>query len=69
EMDSIIAVFTEAINKDPNYAGAYYNRAIAYFYKNQYEQSWQDVYTAQVLGCNFSVDFINALKKASHREK
>ncbi len=69
EMDSIIAVFTDAINKDPNYAGAYYNRAIAYFYKEDYEKSWRDVYVAQSLGCKFSESFIVSLKKASHREK
>jgi hypothetical protein len=69
EMDSIISVFTDAINKDPNYAGAYYNRAIAYYYKRDYEKSWRDVYVAQTLGTKFSDDFLNSLKKVSHREK
>jgi Tfp pilus assembly protein PilF len=69
EMDSIIAVFSDAINRNPNYTGAYYNRAIAYFYKKEFEKSWRDVYVAQSLGCKFSDDFLNALKKASHREK
>ena len=69
EMESIISVFSEAINKDPNYAGAYYNRAIAYFYKNDYEKAWRDVYVAEILGSKFSDDFLNSLKKASHREK
>ncbi len=70
EMDSIISVFSEAIKKNPNYAGAYYNRAIAYFYyQNNYEKCWQDVHKAESLGVGFSTDFINALKKASHREE
>ena len=69
EMDSVISVFSEAIKKNPNYAGAYYNRAIAYFYKNNYEQCWQDVHMAESLGPSFSADFIKSLKKASHREK
>ena len=69
EMESVISVFTEAINNDPNYAGGYYNRAIAYFYKNNYEQCWRDVHVAETLGCEFSADFLNALKKASHRKK
>jgi tetratricopeptide (TPR) repeat protein len=69
EMDSIISVFSAAIKKNPNYAGAYYNRAIAYFYKNNYEQCWQDVHKAESLGCKFSADFIKSLKKASNREK
>jgi hypothetical protein len=37
EMESIISVFSEAIKNNPKYAGAYYNRAIAYFYKDNYE--------------------------------
>lgn len=69
EMDNIISVFSETIKKTPNYAGAYYNRAIAYFYKNNYEQCWQDVHKAESLGCKFSDDFIKSLKKASNREK
>ncbi len=69
EMDSIISVFSEAIKKNPNYAGAYYNRAVAYFYKNNYELCWQDVYRAESLGCKFSADFLKSLKVASHRKK
>lgn len=69
ELDSIISIFSEAIKKDPNYVGAYYNRAIAYFYKNNYEQCWQDVQMAESLGYRFSADFLKSLKKASRREK
>ena len=69
EMDSIISIFSETIKKTPNYAGAYYNRALAYFYKNNYEQCWQDVHKAESLGCSFKADFLEALKKASGREK
>jgi len=69
EIDQIILVFSEAIKKNPNYGGSYYNRAVAYFYKNNYERCWLDVYMAESLGCEFSADFIKALKKASHREE
>lgn len=69
EMDSVILVFSEAIKKNPSYTGAYYNRAIAYFYKNKYEQSWQDVHMAESLGCKFDADFLKLLKKASQREE
>ena len=69
EMNSIISVFSETIKKTPNYAGAYYNRAVAYFYKKNYEQCWQDVHMAESLGCKFSDDFLESLKKSSHREK
>ena len=69
EMDSVISVFSEAIKKNPGYAGAYYNRGIAYFYKNNYEQCWQDVHMAESLGCKFDADFLKSLKEASQREE
>jgi len=69
EMDSVISVFSEVIKKTPNHAGAYYNRAVAYFYKKDYESCWQDVHKAESLGYEFSADFIESLKKASGREK
>jgi len=70
EMDGVISVFSETIKNNPEYAGAYYNRAIAYFYyQNNYEKCWQDVHKAESLGLKFSPDFVQALKKASNREK
>ncbi|MFH0918302.1 MAG: tetratricopeptide repeat protein [Candidatus Omnitrophota bacterium] len=69
EVDEIIAVFSEAIQKNPNYAGGYYNRGIAYFHKNDYDKSWQDVHKAEALGCKFNANFLGSLKKASGREK
>lgn len=58
EVDNIISVFSEAIKNNPKYAGAYYNRAIAYFYKKDYKKSWQDVHMAESLGCSFKNSFI-----------
>lgn len=70
EMDNIISIFSEAIKNNPEYAGAYYNRAVAYFYyQNNYEKCWLDVHRAESLGQEFSADFMQALKKASNREK
>jgi tetratricopeptide (TPR) repeat protein len=69
EVDSIISVFSEVIKKNPKYAGAYYNRGIAYFHKNEYNKSWEDVRKAESLGCKFNVSFLESLKKVSGREK
>ena len=69
ELDSTISVFSEAIKNDPNYAGAYYNRSIAYFYKNEFDKSWQDVHKAMSLGCKFNPDFLELLRRASGKEK
>ncbi|MFA6357864.1 MAG: tetratricopeptide repeat protein [Candidatus Omnitrophota bacterium] len=68
EVDSAIAVFSKAIETNPNYSGAYYNRAIAYFHRKDYEKSWQDVHKAESLGLKFNPVFIEALGKASKGE-
>ncbi len=69
EIEEIIVVFSEAIQKNPNYAGGYSNRGLAYFHKNDYDKSWQDVHKAESLGCKFSANFLESLKKVSGREK
>ncbi|PIP19331.1 MAG: hypothetical protein COT38_02470 [Candidatus Omnitrophica bacterium CG08_land_8_20_14_0_20_41_16] len=69
DIDSIISVFSEAIKDRPNFAGFYYNRGIAYFYKKDYDKSWLDVYKAESMGCKFNVDFIKSLRKASGRKE
>jgi hypothetical protein len=69
ELDSVISVFSEAIEKNSNYAGAYYNRAIAYFHKNEFDKSWQDVHKAESLGCKFNANFLESLRRASGKEK
>jgi tetratricopeptide (TPR) repeat protein len=72
ELDGIIAVFSESIKKNPNYAGAYYNRAAAYFHKNNYDKSWQDIHKAEALGINVDSKFtelVEKLKKASGRDR
>lgn len=70
EFDGIISVFSDSIDKNPTYGGGYYNRAIAYFYyQNNYDKCWRDVHKAEALGYRFDKNFIQALQKASGREK
>ncbi len=72
ELDSIINIFSEAIKNNPAYAGAYYNRAVAYYYKKDYDKSWQDIHKAQDLGFKndpMFIGLVNKLKMASGREK
>ncbi|MFA4993264.1 MAG: hypothetical protein WC571_04780 [Candidatus Omnitrophota bacterium] len=72
EIDNIIDIFSQAIKAKPDYAGAYYNRAAAYFYKSEYDKSWQDIHKAEKLGINVDARFtelVGKLKKASGRDK
>ena len=72
EVDNIIAALNEAIKNKLNDAGVYYNRAAAYFYKHNYNLSWEDVHKAEVLGTRANprlVKLVDRLKEASGREK
>ncbi len=72
ELDSSIVIFSAAIKKNRNYAGTYYNRALAYFYKKDYDKSWKDVHQAERLGIEVNqrfLELIDKLKKASGRDK
>jgi len=72
EIDSIIEIFSQAIKNNPDYAGAYYNRAVAYYYKKEFDSSWQDIHKAHDLGMKDDpvvIELVGKLKKASGREK
>ena len=72
ELDGMISVFSEAIKQAPNDSGAYYNRAVAYYYKKDYDKSWQDVHKVQEISKVYDTrlaQLINKLKKASKRNK
>lgn len=67
--DQAISNYNKAINIKPDSIDAYNNRAVAYFEKQEYDKSWEDVYKAEALGYMIKPDFLEALKKASGREK
>ncbi|MDD5561618.1 MAG: hypothetical protein PHT50_05780 [Candidatus Omnitrophica bacterium] len=72
EIDNIIYIFSQAIKDNPSYSGAYYNRAAAYYYKNDYDKSWQDIHKAEELGIKADArltELVEKLKKASGRQR
>lgn len=72
ELDHMISVFSEEIKKNSRYSGAYYNRAVAYYYKKDYDKSWQDVHKVQKLSTGLDpslANLIERLQKASGRDK
>jgi len=68
-LDSIIFAFSDAIKKNPNFGGFYYNRGIAYFYKKDCDRCWSDVSKAQALGFKFEKGFIKELRRACGDKK
>jgi len=69
DLNSAIMVFTAAINDNPKNGSAYYNRAKAYYFKKDYEQSWKDIRKAKALGFAVDEQFLNKLRKASGKDK
>ena len=61
--------FTKAIEINPNFAGAYNNRGVAYYATKEYDKAWKDVHKTEGLGHAVNPKFLNALKKASGRDK
>jgi len=60
---------TKAIEINPNFAEAYCIRGISYYWTKEYDKAWIDVHKAEGLGYAVNPKFINALKKASGRDK
>lgn len=69
ELDLAIIDYNKAIEIDPDYAKAYHNIAVSYFYKKDYDKSWDYIYKTQALGCNFSPDFLEELEKKTIMKK
>jgi hypothetical protein len=48
---------------------AYGNRGRAYYFKKEYDKSWDDIKKVQALGYQIPPEFLDDLRKASGREK
>ncbi|MCX5705025.1 MAG: hypothetical protein NTZ92_03060 [Candidatus Omnitrophica bacterium] len=64
-LDKVINVFSEELKARPNQSGIYYNRAVAYYYKKEYDLSWKDVRQAQKLSGTIDPAFLKKLTAAS----
>lgn len=67
--DSAISDFSRALKDEPNSELYYYARAVAYFEKQEYDKSWQDLHKAEKMGEKPNLEFLENLKKASGRKK
>jgi tetratricopeptide (TPR) repeat protein len=69
EYDRAILDYDKALEINPRDAVAYYNRGVGYYYKKVYDKAWEDVHNAQGLGCQVNPRFLDALRKASGRQR
>jgi hypothetical protein len=45
-----------------------YNRGVAYYSRQEYEKSWDDIKKAQNLGYKIPLEFLEELRKASGKQ-
>lgn len=69
EYNNAIADYTKAIEINPRYVRAYNMQSLAYYAKKEYDKAWEDVNKAQSLGYKVKPEFLNALRKASGRQR
>jgi len=53
---------------NPKDSETYYNRGINYYFKREYDKSWEDMKKAQDLGYQIPSKFLDDLRKASGRQ-
>jgi len=68
-LDKAIFDLTKTVEISPNDPKVYAARAPIYLMKKDYDKSWADVHKAESLGYKIRPDVIDALKKASGKEK
>jgi tetratricopeptide (TPR) repeat protein len=66
--DQAISDFNKALEINSWFAVAYNNRRIAYYFKKEYDKSWEDIKRAQDLGYQIPAEFLDDLRKASGRQ-
>ncbi len=63
-----ISDFNKVIEIDPKNAWAYYNRGRAYYLKNEYDRSWEDINKAQALGYKIPAEFLENLRRTTGKQ-
>jgi tetratricopeptide (TPR) repeat protein len=61
--------YSKAIELEPENGRSYISRAVNFFNQQKYDEAWADVAKAKSLKVNPSQKFLEALKKASRRDK
>ena len=69
QYDEALAAYKKVIAIKPDYAEAYYGRAAAYYYRQEYDKAWAEVKAYQDLDGKVHPGFLAELRKASGREQ
>jgi tetratricopeptide (TPR) repeat protein len=69
DYENAISDYTKAIEIDPKYAVAYYNRGNIYYSRGEYDKAWEDIRKAKSLGYKVSDEFLKTLREAAGRRR
>ena len=67
DAEEAIRNYTKAISIDPKYGEAYQLRAVAYYAKLNYGQSWDDLLKAKQYGAQIDQSFVEHLTKETRK--
>ena len=65
--DEALQMYNKAIELKPDAARAYYNRAVVYWRKGDYDQAWRDVEECRKHGTEPPKGFVERLERDSGR--
>jgi hypothetical protein len=69
EFDQAISLFNKSLDTNPEYAEAYMSRGRGYYFRGEFDKSWEDIKKAQDLGYKIPAEFLNDLRRASGRNQ
>jgi len=69
EFEQAILLLSKSLEINPEYAEAYVSRGRSYYFRGEYDKSWEDIKKAQDLGYTIPVEFLDDLRRASGRNK
>jgi len=67
EFEQAVLILNKSIEINPKYAEAYFSRGRGYYFRGEYDRSWEDIKKAQDLGYKIPVEFLNDLGRMSGR--
>jgi len=69
EFEQAILLLNKSLEINPKYAEAYMSRGRGYYFRGEYNKSWEDIKKAQDLSYKIPAEFLDDLRRASGRNK
>jgi tetratricopeptide (TPR) repeat protein len=69
EFEQAISLFNKSLKIRPKYAEAYVSRGRGYYFRGEFDKSWEDIERAKDLGYKIPAEFLDDLRRASGGNK